>query len=313
MLVSLLIAQQAPNNSSKENAMSQAQAYIAAFQRGEDFIPPATGVIVDGKPDLDSLQVLGQALAVSEPLVRENIVALLVEIGLRTDPLTPKGTEVLRNPKIIELLASGGLAKADIGREAAIDALRKLVTPADLAPFKDNIVKALEESPSEEVLLLVAKAKPKKAKVLVNELAKLAAWKKVEATKIALAALGDTDVEDEFLNVLNEAKDGETLVWALGSLALIGTPRSLKAIAEHLRTPYTIHVPGAFEKSVRLNVLEALLYNFPDQPILYPNNIIEEVDYTAAEQFCVEKLGITFSEPSPPFLTYRGYPIPVGQ
>ncbi len=314
VLVNLLIAQQTPNNSSnKENAMSKAKAYIVAFQRGEDFNPPATGVIIDGKPDLASLQVLGQALAVSEPLVRENIVTLLVDIGLRTDPLTPQGTEVLRDPKIIELLASAGLAKADIGREAAMDALRKLVTPTDLAPFKDNIVEALKESPSEEGFLLVAKAKPKKAKTLVSELAKLPAWKNIEAVRIALAALGNTKIEDEFLSALNTAKDGENLVWALGSLALIGTPRSLKAIAEHLRTPYTIHVPGAFEKSVRLNVLEALLYNFPDQPVLYPNNIIEEADYTAAEEFCIKTLGVTFSAPPPPFLTYYGYPIPLEQ
>jgi hypothetical protein len=67
------------------------------------------------------------------------------------------------------------------------------------------------------------------------------------------------------------------------------------------------------EKSVRLSTLEALLYNFPDQPVLYPNNIIDASAYTAAEQFCIATLGVTFTTPPPPFLTYRPFPIPLGR
>ena len=67
------------------------------------------------------------------------------------------------------------------------------------------------------------------------------------------------------------------------------------------------------EKSVRLNVLEALLYNFPDQPVLYPNNINSEADYTAAERFCTATLGVVYRNPPPPFLKYRAFPIPLAQ
>ena len=75
-----------------------------------------------------------------------------------------------------------------------------------------------------------------------------------------------------------------------------------------IRSPMTILVPNAYEKSVRLNVLEALLYNFPDQTVLYPNNIISEKDYTAAEEFCTKTLGVTYTTPPPPFMTIRGFP-----
>lgn len=314
MLACVLAAQQAAGDITKEISMpTNAQEYIDAFRRGEDFTRPSTGVIVGGQPDGGALQLLGQELAVANPSVRENIVALLVEVGLRTDPLTPKGAEVLRHPQIIALLAGAGLAKPDLGREAAMDALRKLVTQTDLARFEDAFVKALGDAPTEEVFLLVAKAKPQKAKVLVDRLAALPEWKDMEAAKIARAALGAKDVEDEFLAAADTAADGNALARALGPLAMMGTPRSLKAIAERLRTPLTIHIPGAFEKSVRLNVLEALLYNFPDQPVLYPNNIIHEADYTAAERFCTQTLGETYKTPPPPFLTYRGYPIPLAQ
>jgi len=313
VLICVLTAQQAACDTTKEINMSNAQEYIAAFQRGEDFTPPSTGVFSGGQPDESALQILGKELAVANPSVRENIVKLLVDMGRRTDPLTPKGADVLRHPQIIALLVGAGLAKPDLGREAAMDALRKLVTQPDLARFGYAFTKALSDAPTEEAFLLVAKAKPQKAKALVDRLAMLPKWKEVEAAKIARAALGAKDVEDEFLAVAEAATDGKALAWALGPLALMGTPRSLKAIAERLRTPLTIDNPGAFEKAVRLNVLEALLYYFPDQPVLYPNNIITEADYTAAERFCSQTLGVTYSNPPPPFLTYRGYPIPLAK
>lgn len=293
--------------------MANAQTYIAAFQRGDDFAPPSIGVFSGGQPDGAALQLLGQELAVANPAVRENIVNLLVDMGRRTDPLTPKGADVLRHPQIIALLVGAGLAKPDLGREATMDALRKLVTHADLSRFGDAFTKALSDSPTEEAFLLVAKAKPQNAKTVVDRLAMSPSWKEVEAAKIARAALGAKDVEDEFLVAADAAIDGEVLAKALVPLALMGTPRSLKAIAERLRTPLTIHVPGAFEKSVRLNVLEALLYNFPDQPVLYPNMIITEADYTAAERFCTNTLGVIYANPPPPFLTQRGYPIPLAK
>jgi hypothetical protein len=287
-----------------------AQDYIAAFRRGEDFTPPAKGVFVNGQPDPAAVKILGDELATAGPSVREKLVALLVDMSVQTDPLTPKGAEVLRHPQIVALLAGAGLAKPDAGREAAMDALRKLTTQATLSKFDVAIVKALEESPSDEAFLLVAKAKPKNAKALVDRLAATPQWRSQESVRIASAALGTTQIEDAYLKIADEATDGKALAKALGPLALMGTPRSLRAIAERLRTHLTILVPGAYEKSLRLNVLDALLYNFPDQTVLYPNNIIKESDYTAAEQFCTKTLGVIYTTPPPPFMTYRGFPIP---
>jgi hypothetical protein len=310
MLACVVFAPQAGGERRKKSTMSKnAQDYISAFRGGRDFSPPAVGVFSEGQPDEFAVQVLGRELAVADPHVRENIVKLLVDMGRRTDPLTPKGADLLRQPLILKVLAGPGLAKPDLGREAAMDALRKLVTQRDLAVFGGRFTKALTDVPTEEAFLLVAKAKPQEAKEPVERLATSSRWEKVEAARIAWAALGATEVEAEFLAVADAAADGEALAHALGTLALIGTPRSLKAIGVRLRTPLTILMPGRFEKSVRLNVLEALLYNFPDQPVLYPNNINGDEDYEAAERFCIETLGVTYSNPRPPFLTYRGFPI----
>jgi len=293
-----------------------AQDYISAFRRGEDFKPPSAGLIVNGQPDPGALQELEKELTGGDAHVREQIVSVLVELGRRTDPITSKGADVIGNAQILTILAGPGLAKSDLGREAAMDALRKLVIPRDLNRFSGAIVKTLENGPSEEAFLLVAKAKAQGAKSVVERLSDSPRWRDDEAAQIARAALGAEEVENEFLNVARDADkalDGMALGRALGSLGLIGTPRSLRVVAEHLRTPLTILIPGAMEKSVRVSALEALLYNYPDQPALYPNNVNDDAGYELAERFCIQTLGVSYDGPRPPFMKYRPFPIPVGR
>lgn len=293
--------------------MSQAAVdYIAAFKRGEDFSPPAKGVYVNGQPDPAAIEILSKELAEAGPNVRENIVDLLVEMGRSTDPLTRQGADVIRHPEIIECLAGPGLAKPDLGREAAMDALRKLVTQRDLAQYDEAFTNALALEPTEEAFLLIAKAKSFKAKDVIDRLLKLPRWQDLEAAHIAAGALGNTEFENKFLDAAAKADNGEQLAVAIGPLALMGTGRSLKFIGEKLRSPWTIdipgHMPGRSVKSVRLNVLDALLYNFPDQPELYPNNVNRDEDYRAAERFCTERLGVVYRDAPPPFLKYGNIP-----
>jgi hypothetical protein len=287
-----------------------AQNYIEAFRRGEDFTPPANGVIVQGRPDPAALALLGKELAAGDPKVRERIVALLVDMAVRTDPLASHGAAVLRDPQILDLLAGPGLSKDDLGREAAMRALRKMAPPGDLARFGDAITAVLERAPSWEAFLLVARAKPVKARPVVDRLANLPKWRATEELRIARAALGDQMLENSYLADLNAANDVKSFPKALEPASLIGTPRCLTAIAARLRTPLIYDMPGAYKKSLRLNVLLALLYNFPDQPLFNPNNIHSDADYAAAERFCTEKLQVAYHEPRPPFMTYSGYPIP---
>lgn len=298
---------------SKNNNMSQAaQDYIASFKKGQDFQAPAKGVYINGQPDPSALETLGKALAEEDPNVRENIVFLLVEMGKSTDPLTPRGAETLRNQRIIEILANAGLAKPDLGREAAMEALRKLCTRKGLAGFDDQFTNALALEPTEEAFLLVAKAKPQKAKELIERLIKLPRWENLESAKIAQAALGDTEEENRFLEAAKQAKDGESLAVAVGPLALMGTEKAIRFIAENLRSPLVIeisgHMPGKSVKSVRLNILDALLYNFPDRPELYPNNIHDDEGYRAAERFCMDTLGVVYRNEAPPFLKFGNIP-----
>ena len=62
------------------------------------------GVIVNGEPDAAALQVFAKALTTAPASVREKIVLLLIDTGRRTDPLTPKGADTIRHPRILETL-----------------------------------------------------------------------------------------------------------------------------------------------------------------------------------------------------------------
>jgi len=138
--------------------------YIAAFKSSEYISDPLRGFIKEGQPDPALLDQLDRKLAETLPEDREAIVDLLVKLGVETDPLAAKGAEVLRNQRIISILAGAGLAKADLGQYAALDALRKLVSHRDLTPHETAIVQLLVKSPSEEAFLLAAKVKPVKEK-----------------------------------------------------------------------------------------------------------------------------------------------------
>lgn len=298
----------------QDRAVRCAQDYIAAFKRGEQFSPPSKGIIIDGKPDSMALWVLGKELSACESAVRENIVQLLVELGTTSDPLYPEGAEVIRNHQILEILFSSGFVHPDLGREAAIDALRKRTVKGDLDRFGEIILNSVKTLPTAGSLLLIAKAKPKNAKPYIDSLIQTEAWQDVEELKIAAAALGDTSIEKNYLDELAVAEgtqDAKKFCDALVPLSCIGTLRCLTAISKQLRTPLILTLPGAYMKSVRLNVLEALLYNYPEQPLLYPNNIVEEEDYFAAERFCSTTFGVVYSTPPPPFMTYYGFPKPI--
>jgi hypothetical protein len=291
---------------------NSATEYIAAFQRGERFAPPAVGIVTAGRPDGIALRQLAAALAAGTGRERENIVALLLDAAGQAEPRPPAGTAALGNAEVIDLLAGPGLARADGAREAVMDALRKRVAAAELAPHGEAFVRALEAAPSQEAFLLVAKAKPVSLADRVDRLARSPKWDGVMEARVARAALGDRDVERDFLHAADAADaahNAGALADALPPLGLVGTDRCLRAVAARLRTPLVIDMPGAYQKSVRLDVLQALAYDYPAEPALNPNSINAESDYTAAERFCTRALGVTYEQPVPPFMTFRGDPI----
>ena len=280
-----------------------AKDYISAFRRGETFHRPVAGLIINHQADKIALHELEKELTTGSSEVREKIVELLTEIDFEA---SEKST--LQDQGIIKILSSAGLSKDDLGLTAAANVLRKKSTYEMLISYSDSYTKALAVSPDDDLLLLVAKAKPSHAKVVVEQIAILPEWHEKEAVKIARAALGNTVIEDQYITAAKQATNGESLAQSLKILGFIGTRRSLQAVASYLRTPLKITNEPHFERTVRKDALEALSYNYPDKHFLFPSNVQTQEDYAKAESFCTTSLGVIFNGPTPQLPPDRMFP-----
>lgn len=284
-----------------------AQDYITAFRRDEYFTRPVKGLVFNRQIIKSQLDELGYELEFGMPQVREKLVRLLLEVGFQAN--SEPNDYVLRNQTVIKLLSTGGLSKGDLGLGVAANVLRNHCTPNDLATYGEHFTKALNYSNDSDLLLLVAKAKPQSAQNALDKILLSLNGKRDVSLDIALAALGNTTIEDRFIALAKDAKDGKSLASALKWLGYIGTHRSLSEVATYLRTPLKVTREHSYERTVRMDALEALSYNFPGQRVLF--DIRKPEDYAAAEAFCTEKLGVFFDGPLPDFPPDRVFPVPL--
>ena len=297
-----------------------AQNYIAEFRRGVEFSgnDRVAGIVIKQRIVPGQLSLLTKELSIGTPKVRENVVKLLREIGLELDSPSPKKMRIIRDAAVIRALVLQGFAKDDEAASAAANVLIEHCLPADLAAFNDVYAQSLKVGMG-DYLFVAAKAKALQASQYVEKMAQSPSWQEHEehlkTVKIAQAALGNVSVESEFIkDVLDaaenpppapknrfydvgEAKDGAQVASRMPYLGYIGTKKSLQAACSFLRSPLKTYVVNSRERSIRYDALDAILYNFPDEGVLYNPRTLAE--WSAAEQFCIEKLGATFDGPTP--------------
>jgi hypothetical protein len=221
--------------------------------------------------------------------------------------------------------------------------------PARLKKYGEAITRALEAKPTESAFLLVAHAKAFQARTFVER----PEWRSgsfAEEARIARAALGNTEVENEFLEEarrLEETGDVDTLLtdtqlttnhwgiwvsrWAvppdartpvtrdpeelLRTLGRIGTRLSLIALAKFMRSPLkeVVGHQNLGRRSIRLSVMDALKFPFPNQADKLLGRYVEsDADYQAVEDFCVRELGVSYEGmPRLKFLTTSPSPAPM--
>jgi len=216
------------------------------------------------------------------------------------------------------LLIGPAFSKTDNARNVAMTMLSQFASPTTLSPYGDIFTMALKEEPTEYALLLAAKAKPADAWEEVDRLSQLPEWNiegdpKRTAIRIARAALGDKDIEDEYIAELareEHAGNAKKMAKTLFSLARIGTRSSLQAICQRMRSPLmTYDCPVTYKNSVRLEVIAALRYAFPERSDLDWERVTKDKDYIKVEQFCTQELGVNFEGiPRPAFFTFQSPP-----
>lgn len=291
--------------------MSPAETAIERFRKGQRYQPPPNDFLSSGQILEPALEPFGPALRRESGPVREEIVRLLADLGKRADPLYLSGGQLIRSSHILSLLVNEGLSKDDQASEASLTALQELAPASLLQPYGKALTKELEVHPGTTLFLVIAKAKPAEAAPLVRKLMGTPRWSKALNARIAAAALGDSALEEEFAAVFTSATDGEEKARAARNLGLIGTETALRTLASGLRSDLVIDEPQRyFKRSVRVDILAALSYNFPEEMALFETQIHDDSGYERAERFCETRLGVTWNQPRPPYLKIRGYPIP---
>jgi len=281
-----------------------AQQYVELFRNDNVQTPSTDGLVVNYEINEKALAVFRRALVEEDSTVRDNIVSFLERLDERTSVTRPL---ILVNEAVISMLAHEGMSKNDSSRMRASDLLLEQCTSETLARYSDHFIQLLKESPSADLFLLIAKAKPPQARPVVEELMKAEPWKNNASARFAAAALGNTEIEDEYIKRAMSAQDGPALERAIMRLRRIGTRRSLQTIASFLRSPLVV---GPLKISLRLRAISALRYNFPDNTIL-SNRISTQEDYARVEQFVAETLDVHFDGPLPPFYTRTPLPNPM--
>lgn len=283
------------------------------FRRGEEYRGPVDKYLVDGQPDEESLRILGRALRIEKEPVREQIAKLLVAMGRKLDPLFSEGGDLIRDRRIVSILVERGLAKNDPVRDYCFDVLQQSVSAPLLREFGAELSANLQSMPDGTALLVVAKAKPPEAIPVIDSLIHTAEWKKEKETPIAMAALGDKELERKYLHQFMSTHDPEKKGDLAEELGWIGTQGALHALASEMRTNLIIEMPMVLRKSVRVNIIAALSYNYPTETFLWDNAVDDDSGYARIEKFCEETFGVTWKTPRPPFLWIEGIPSAPGE
>lgn len=281
---------------------------IESFRNKEEFQGSADVFITNGKPDENTVKLLRGALDKEPEFVREQICRLLTAIAQESDPLYSSGINILRNKSIVSVIIEKGLAKPDSARDYCLDTLQNFTPPNLLKDYGDALTDDLKRWPDSTGLLVVAKAKPVNAMPVVDDLAKSDEWGDEENIPIAKAALGDKRIEARYIEDFLSANDAEEKARLAGLLGFIGTQDALQALASEMRTDLVIEMPMVLRRSVRLDIMAALSYNYPEEVFLYDNAIMDDNDYARVEKFCEEKFGIVWKKPRPEYLTIQGFP-----
>jgi hypothetical protein len=283
--------------------MNELERRVERIRQGERVEGDVEVFLKDGKLSPEAAAIFASALGKEPEPVRECLVKGLAEVGRLRDPLHQPGVKLLRDAGVIAALVEEGLKRPGTARDAALGALLEGVPPEMLKPHGEALAADLKARPGTTALLVVAKAKAAAARPVVEALEP-----REEEAEIARAALGDSAVEQRFIREFLEARDPERKAALAKTLGHVGTPAALKALASEMRTEMVVEMPMVARRSVRVDIVAALSFAFPDKMFLWDNAVRDDEGYARIEAFCERTFGVQWTKSRPQFLWIEGFP-----
>ncbi len=293
-----------------QEARARTTQEIVEQIRGGGMFTSAQELVQNGTIRPEAVAVLRQAIRTGDWHTRAQSVRALAAAGQLADPLSLKGVPTLRG-EALAVIVEEAFRERDVARDYAIDAMLSSTPVEAIREHERALVEALERAPNPELLLLVAKGKLVSARPVVNRLMESGRWAGEEATRIAAAALGNRTIEGSLVTEFTDTQDAERKAHLAKSLGYVGTDAALRALASELRSPLIVGAQSAFARSVRVDILEALRFNFPEEDVLFTNRYSSDADYERAELFCAQRFGTSWSTSRPVYLTVRAEPLPM--
>lgn len=249
--------------------------------------------------DPESVDLLGQELRNGPDAdFREKLVKVLLRMGTSQSP-----DAILENRQILATVIQDGSLRDDCAYLTAMEGIAESAPGEALAEFGKTFAKLAESRPNSGLFLVIAKAKTREATPALRKRSEESEWKDDLSLRIALAALGDKTIEDQFIKDFETTDDADTKMRSAEILGRIGTRKALEALAHEMRSPLVATIPATFMKSVRPDIAKAIQYNYPKDRFLLVVN--SDADYERIENFCEKEFGTTWKSPRPPFLNIQ--------
>ncbi len=285
------------------SAAPQAREALERLRRGEPYAGEYRAFLAaDGAPDPAALDLLERALRETEGDARGEVARALVATAQRSDPLWQEGGAVVRDPRVVATLVSAGGLQLDDAKEVCYDALLYAVPRHLLRPHTAALLDDLRRNPDATTFLIVARLHDDRAAPVVAALQEQdPTWLRTTEAQCCAAAYGDRLTElsavERFV-ATTSPREKSALARELGWM---GTRLALRALGEALRTPL-VHDDFPLRHSCRVEVVAGLRVTYTDAVPLFENRFTSDAAYDEAERFVTEVLGVTWTEPRPPFL-----------
>ena len=280
----------------KESARMKIQEEIEQLRKGGEFHGDISAFKASSTEAIDQL---GAELRRNPSAkVREEIVRAMVRLATDSDP-----DRLMTDRRVLSSLFEEGSILDDCAYMRAMDDVAEYTPTEVLAPYGDTLARLAGRTPVSGLFLVIAKAKAIQALPALQARKADPAWIKDESFRIALAALGDQDIERSFIDRFHMTQDASEKMDFARSLGRIGTRSALKALAREMRSPLVFNIPATFDKSVRPAIAQAIHYSYPRNRLLLI--IDSDSDYEKIEKFCEKEFGTTWNTPRPPYLNIR--------
>lgn len=283
--------------------MSTARDAIERLLGGEPYGGEWRALLgADGRPDPAALDLLEQALREAEGEPREEVARALLAAVERSDPMWQEGGILVRDPRVVATLVTAGGLKLDGAKELCYDALLYAVPRPLLRPHHAALIDDLRRNPDATTFLVVARLHDDRAAPVIAALQEAdPTWLLTTESQCAAAAYGDRLTELSAVERFVATDDPvEKSALAL-QLGWMGTRLAIRTLAEALRTPL-VQENFPIRRSCRVDVVAGLRTTYTDAVPLFENRFTSDAAYDEAERFASDVLGVTWSEPRPPFL-----------